>query len=210
VLENEEIKRKASVYIDGFNLYFALKERNWQRFMWLDLVKLSETLIRPDQDLVLVKYFTSRIKNNPGKQKRQNAYLDALETLKKLEIYYGNYQDFPIGCNGCGRRWPDRQEKQTDVNIATHMLMDSFRDGYIDDIILITADSDQCPAMTAVRSLGKEVLAVLPPGRADYLEVPFAANRSLELTAKKFQTSLLPERVTSKSGFVIVRPDDYK
>lgn len=110
----------------------------------------------------------------------------------------------------CGREWPDSKEKQTDVSIATHMLTDSYTRDLIDDIILVTADSDQCPAMKAVRKAGKHVLIVLPPGRIDYLEVQRAADSRLELTKKMFRESLLPEEVQTKTGISIKRPEKYK
>jgi uncharacterized LabA/DUF88 family protein len=211
VTENkQENKRKTIVYIDGFNLYFALKEKNWQSLMWLDLVKLGKGLLRPDQELVRVKYFTARITNDVQKQRRQTAFLDALATLDGLEIYEGAYQHNRVMCYDCGREWPDSKEKQTDVSIATQMLVDSHVPNRMDDIILVTADSDQVPAMKAVRGLGKHVLIVLPPGRISYLEVQKAADSRLELTKRMFRESLLPEEVQTKSGFVIKRPEKYK
>lgn len=208
--ENKAEKRKAIVYIDGFNLYFALKEKNWISFMWLDLVKLSHRLLRSDQELVRVKYFTARITNDAQKQQRQNAFLDALATLDGIEIHEGAYQHNRVTCHGCGREWPDSKEKQTDVNIATHMLVDSHAPNRVDDIILVTADSDQVPAIRAVRALGKHVLVVLPPGRISYLEIQRGADSRLELTKRMFRESLLPENVPTKSGFVIKRPEKYK
>jgi uncharacterized LabA/DUF88 family protein len=210
VTETKATKRKAIVYIDGFNLYFALKEKNWRSLMWLDLLKLGKCLLRPDQDLVCVKYFTARIKNDPAKQQRQNAFLDALATLNGLEIYEGTYQNHEVMCFDCGRKWHDDKEKQTDVSIATHMLTDSHTPGLVDDLILITADSDQCPAMRAVHALGKNVLIVLPPGRENHLEVQGAADSKFVLTKRKLRESLLPEEVKTKSGFVIKKPDKYK
>lgn len=208
--ESKAAKRKAIVYIDGFNLYFSLKEKNWQSLMWLDLVKLSRTLLRPDQELVCVKYFTARIKNDLQKQQRQNAFLDALATLDCLEIHEGTYQNHEVLCYDCGRKWHDDKEKQTDVGIATEMLIDSYKKDFVDDLILITADSDQCPAIRAVRSLGKFVLIVLPPGREHYLEVQSVANAKVVLTKRKFRESLLPAEVTARNGFVIKRPEKYK
>jgi uncharacterized LabA/DUF88 family protein len=209
VTENEGVrKRRSIVYIDGFNLYFALKAKNWKSFMWLDLVKFSRGLVRSDQELVAVKYFTSRIKNNQDKQKRQNAYLDALGTLEGLEIFYGDYQDNSLFCR-CGRNVKDSQEKQTDVNIATQMVVDAITNK-VDDIILITADSDQCPAIRITREAGKNVLIVLPPGRGHYVEVKLAATNHIELTAKKFKNCLLPETLALKSGFTVTKPEKYR
>src|SRR5258708_22830548 len=81
--ENTEVKRKAIVYIDGFNLYFAISERGWRDLLWLDLVELARRLINPvKQELVAVKYFTSPIKGPADKRLRQTTYLNSLETTK--------------------------------------------------------------------------------------------------------------------------------
>lgn len=189
-----ENKRKTIVYIDGFNLYFAMRDMGWTSFLWLDLVKFAHNLLRDNQELVHVKYFTSRIKNDPEKQKRQNLYLDALNTLDKtlLKIFEGQYQSNSFPCPHCETDLWDDQEKQTDVNIAVHMLLDSFSKGKVDDLILITADSDQSASVKAVRVLGKHILVALPPGRGDYVELKKHGSSHIELTAKKFRGCRLP------------------
>jgi len=55
------------VYIDGFNLYFGLKSKSWQRYYWLNLKKLAQALLTENQHLVLTKYFTSRVSKPPEK-----------------------------------------------------------------------------------------------------------------------------------------------
>jgi uncharacterized LabA/DUF88 family protein len=177
--------------------------------MWLDVVALAKKLTGPDRDLVRTNYFTARIQQPADKKARQTAYLDALATLADLDIHEGDYKDHMVVCNSCGRSWRDDKEKQTDVNIAVRMLLDAHAPDRVDDLILITADSDQVPAIKAVRALGKRVVVMLPPGRDGYLEVKLAADSSLELTAKKFKNSLLTDQVTRKDGFVIDRPVEY-
>src|SRR6266446_3719004 len=83
---------KVIVYVDGFNLYFGLKSAGWARFLWLDLNKMCQSLLKPNQTLVRVKYFTSRIRLPHDKAARQNTFLEALETLPSLDIFYGNFQ----------------------------------------------------------------------------------------------------------------------
>jgi hypothetical protein len=38
-------------YIDGFNLYFGLREKGWKKYYWLDLKRLTEKLLKPRQSL---------------------------------------------------------------------------------------------------------------------------------------------------------------
>jgi hypothetical protein len=114
--ETKKIEKKVRVivYIDGFNLYFGIKEAGFEQCKWLDLHLLASNLLQPNQELVEVKYFTSRVSNNPDKQKRQATYIDALET-KNVQIFYGHYQSSSIECKRCGANWPTYNEKMTDV-----------------------------------------------------------------------------------------------
>jgi hypothetical protein len=83
---------KLVFYIDGFNLYFGLKEKGWRRYYWLDLQKMCSRLVRANQNLALIRYFTSRInRSNPEKRLRQKTYLEAIETLPLVKIHYGTY-----------------------------------------------------------------------------------------------------------------------
>ena len=79
-------------YIDGFNLYYGLKSKRWQRYYWLNVQRLVRRLLKPNQDLVFVKYFTARIScspSDPRKHLRQSAYLEALQTLSDFRVLYG-------------------------------------------------------------------------------------------------------------------------
>jgi DNA polymerase II large subunit len=90
-------------YIDGFNLYFGLREKGWKKYYWLNLKRLTEKLLKPHQSLEMVKYFTSNIsagnessppwlqKKMKEKRKRQLTYLEAINTLDGTKIFFGHY-----------------------------------------------------------------------------------------------------------------------
>jgi len=60
IFENKNIMQKVIVYVDGFNFYYGLKKNHkWRRFYWLDVVKFFELFMKPDQELVRVKYFSA-------------------------------------------------------------------------------------------------------------------------------------------------------
>lgn len=86
------------IYIDGFNLYFGLKSKGWQRYYWLNLQKLAQNLLTKNQQLITTKYFTSRISKPPEKSRRQATYIEALETLDNFRIFYGHYLINTIEC----------------------------------------------------------------------------------------------------------------
>jgi len=197
------------VYIDGFNLYFGLKEKAWTKYYWLNLSKLATQLLSPGQRLVRTKYFTSKISNPAAKRKRQQTYLSALETLPDFEIHYGRYQTFVQTCNRCGHRRLDSNEKRTDVNIATHMLVDAFQ-GAFDTAILISADSDLTAPVAEIGRLfpSRLVKVAFPPGRFS-LELKSIARVSFQIYEGKLRKSLLPDSVPLPSGYVLQRPAEW-
>ena len=139
----EQNKNRVVVYIDGFNLYFGMMDAGFNHCKWLNVEKLVRSYLTANQELIEIKYFTSRITNNPQKQKRQTTYLEAIETTE-VKIIYGLYKAKQIECENCGHNWNISNEKMTDVNIATHMIIDAFQDKY-DTAILISGDSDLVP-----------------------------------------------------------------
>ena len=74
---------KTIFYIDGFNLYFGIRASGWSHLKWLDINLLANNLIKSNQKIVEINYFTSRVRNSPDKERRQITYLEALEYYSK-------------------------------------------------------------------------------------------------------------------------------
>lgn len=203
-------KIRVIAYIDGFNLYHGLKERGWRWAYWLNLQSLTLKYIEAGQDLIRTKYFTSRVSKPPDKQKRQATFLEALQTLKSFNIFYGHFLDDPITCFGCGRVIPDHHEKMTDVNIATEMLTDFFQDR-LDLALLITADSDLVPPIRAIHRLfpGKRIICIFPPKRTSKSLIKVVDGYEY-IDVKKLSRSLFPDEVIKKDGFVLRRPSSWR
>ncbi len=209
-------------YIDGFNLYFGLRESGYRRYYWLNLRRLVQNLLRPNQKLVMTKYFTARISaaacpENPAlgeklraKRQRQSDFLEALETLTDFRIFYGHYLHKPTTCRKCGHCWADHEEKMTDVNIATELLRDAFENKF-DTAILLSADSDLVPPIRVIRELFalKRVVAVFPPARFSH-HLKTVAHAHLLLGRPMLAKSQFPDQVQKPDGHVLQRPDRWK
>lgn len=74
-------------YVDGYNLYYGLRAKGWRRFYWLNIQSMVEQLLKPDQKLFGVEYFTTIVKHPSDRNKRQMVFLEALQTLREFEIY---------------------------------------------------------------------------------------------------------------------------
>jgi uncharacterized LabA/DUF88 family protein len=198
-------KERVVVYIDGFNLYFGMLDAGFDYCKWLNLKLLIKNLLQTNQELIEIKYFTSRVSNNPEKQKRQNTYIEALESVG-VKIYYGNYQSDTIECKRCNNIWPKFNEKMTDVNIATQILIDAYQDKY-DMAMLISGDSDLVPPMKAVHEIfkNKRVFVAFPPKRHNQ-SVALVARGSLTIGRKKLVESQFEKKVTKKDGYVLSKP----
>lgn len=194
------------IYIDGFNLYYGLRDRGWKKYYWLNLFELGNSLCSSNQTLQRVKYFTSKISKPRDKRRRQEKYLSALGTLSGLSIHYGRYQSFKQHCSNCGRAYYDTNEKRTDVNIATHMLVDAFQDRF-DTTILISADSDlTLPLKEIVRLFPNKLVKVaFPPSRSSF-DLQNVVAISFHIYETKFRRSLFPNRVKLRSGYIINKP----
>ena len=73
-------------YIDGFSLYYSLKGRAWEKYLWLNVDALARQIARPEGGIVLVKYFTAMVHPTPGdpdKANRQARYIAALRAFPK-------------------------------------------------------------------------------------------------------------------------------
>lgn len=196
-------------YIDGFNLYFGLKESGWKRYYWLNLQEMCTKLIRPNQKVVKVRYFTARInQTNEDKRLRQLTYLEALESLPLVEIHYGIYLATPQKCFRCGHTFLKHNEKKSDVNIAVKMLVDAMDDLY-DSAVLISADSDLTPPIEAIKKYfpEKRVLLFFPPNRHSASLKDICHSYCGVLRKTTFLRSQLPDTVLSKTGFQLERPD---
>lgn len=81
---------EVALYIDGFNLYNGLKDKHGRKYLWLDLESVARRLLRPDQQLALVRYFTAPVRNDPPAQRRQATYLGALRAATAVDVVLGD------------------------------------------------------------------------------------------------------------------------
>ena len=205
------VVQNVAAYIDGFNLFYGLRSRGWRRYYWLDLDSLVKKLLRPWQQLVVVRYFTTRVMPEPGdldKPRRQNAYLEALATLSDLTTHFGYFLPKERTCRQCGSIVRTYEEKMTDVNIAVSLLTDA-QDGKFDTAMVVSGDSDLSGPIDEVRRRypNKRVVVAFPPDRAS--KKLSAGGPSFTIGRDAFRASQFPHQVTNTSGHVLTRPSSW-
>ena len=200
-----------NIYIDGFNLYYrALKDTP---FRWLDLRKLAEELF-PDDVIRSVNYFTALLNerpDNPDQPARQLTYLRALQTVPGLSIYYGTFRPRiktrrlaePVPGLPEYVRILDSEEKGTDVNLATRLLVDGF-DGAYQQAVVVSNDSDLASPMRYVRDvLGRKVSVVNPDNRNyTHRGLVDAATYVKRLRPSQLRRSQFPATINDEQGAI--------
>jgi uncharacterized LabA/DUF88 family protein len=186
--------KRLIVYVDGFNLYNGLKDGFGKRYLWLDLVKLVSEL-RPDSDLVHVKYFTSPVEGRSETKQRQLHYQYAMKSLNRnrVRITQGRHESREVECLSCRKTWQHYEEKETDVNIAVNIVQDAYSDA-ADDFIIISGDTDLIPAIKMAQSVKKDlfVAAAFPPERFSKMLKRLMPS-SFIISENKFRAAQLPD-----------------
>ena len=196
-------------YIDGYNLYHGLLDAGLRSSRWLDLPKLGQSLLKPCQHLVLTRYFTTRVKGDSAKTRRQARYIDALTTRGGIEIDFGHFLSKQVTCHSCRRSWTKSEEKKTDVNISVRMLEDAY-DDHFDTAIIISGDSDLASPVETIRRRypQKRVLVAFPPKRRSH-ELRRVADATFEIFNRNIRTSHLPATVITNGGIIFTAPQGW-
>ena len=205
--------------VDGFNLYHSmeslLKEHPGKKVKWLDLNALAKNilhLVDPAAVVTKVIYFTALAHHlqaaNPKKLGRHKAYIRAL-TASKVEVIEGRFQQKDVFATDLQKYVKAYEEKETDVAIASRLLLAGCRDE-ADIIIILTADTDLKPAVETFNLLNprKRVLFAFPWNRKNNI-LAHLAPRSFSLGPEHYESSQFPPAVHLPSGKHVHKPEEW-
>jgi uncharacterized LabA/DUF88 family protein len=170
---------RTNIYVDGFNLYYGALRNS--RYKWLNLRRLCELLLRPDNEIIQIKCFTARVKarpSDPDQPTRQQMYLRALRTLPGVTIYFGHFLSHPARMPlvmepGQPQRYAwviKTEEKGSDVNLATHLLHDAHRERF-EVAVVVSNDSDLVGPIKIVREELRKKVGILNPHQKQSVEL---------------------------------------
>lgn len=179
---------RTACFIDGYNVFYGLVAGTG--YKWLDLPALLDHILKieqPASELKAISFFTAGVKpslasrGNLSKE-AQDTYLRAL-IAQGVVVHYGRHQLEPRNAP----RFVDKatppsrldrvaiwklEEKETDVHIAISMYRLASQqsalpaDERIQQMVLVSADTDMTPALKAIREDFPELrLGVILPHR---------------------------------------------
>jgi len=204
---------------------------------WLDLWALGERIV-PKDTINRVRYFTARVTapaGDPDSPQRQATYLRALHTLPDCKTHFGLFKSGRVRMplfrsTGPVRRavlsalgfqpkaYPDgnvsvpilkTEEKGSDVNLATYLLVDAFK-GRFEKAVVLSNDTDLCePIRIVAQDFGLPVVVVSPRGHQKVANaLRRVASEARGLRIAPVGDSQFPETLTDAQG-TFTRPASW-
>jgi uncharacterized LabA/DUF88 family protein len=200
------------VYIDGFNLYHALRKFKDGKVKWLNLNSLVRRLLMPkSEQLNTIYYFSAYARWLPAQCIRHEEYVKALQTTG-IQTIMGHFKEKDRYCNHCHQTTKGHEEKETDVSIGITLLNDAYKNRY-DRALLISRDSDLVPAVKMVKAEfpNKEIVAVAPPMMGHSNDLIRVCDLKRKIRPDHVRACLFPREVLGPDGKTIAatRPKEY-
>jgi len=195
---------KTNIYIDGFNFYYGSIKGT--PYHWLNVAKMCEILL-PKDSVHRIKYFTALVtarRNDPDKPVRQQTFLRALRTIPNLEIVLGTFLShevtMPLAPPKKGyAKVIKTEEKGSDVNIATHLLVDGFRNDY-ELAVIVSNDSDLLEPIKFITAELRKPVGILNPHKHPSVELSRNAMFVKQIRKGVLANSLFPNTLTDAQG----------
>ena len=200
------------VYVDGFNLYYRALRKT--RYKWLNLEALAKGLLSAEHEVICLRYFTAPVsgKRDPGQPIRQQRYLQALQTLSCVSIHQGNFLVSekwrplvaPDPCGPTHALIENSEEKGSDVNLATYLIHDAWRDLF-DEALVFSQDTDLVEPVRIVRDeIRKPIGVVVLDGRSPGKLAGFGSFVR-QITPSRLAAAQFPNVITFGNKARIVR-----
>ncbi len=221
------------VYIDGYNFYYGCCRKT--RHKWINLRRLADKLLPAPHVIEHIYYFTAAIKapaHNPGTRQRQFLFWRALRMLPDLTIVEGKFLESPKYLPWAEPkplrtlkrwlcRWPwlrpyltpllvrvwKTEEKRSDVNLATQLLLDAFDDKF-ECAVIVSNDSDLIAPIRQVRHRFGKRIGILTGHAYPSKELQKEADFLKRVREGVLNESLFPDSLTDTEG-TFHKPKDW-
>lgn len=215
---------RLAVLVDGFNIYHSLKDAQLadkgRQTRWLNLRALSEFYLPkfdPKATLGPIHYFSAyafhRQYKDPTVVARHKSYISCLEATSVVVEMGGFKQRDPIQCKNpkCGRVIPGGwEEKETDVGLGVRLL-DLLFQSACEGAMVISGDTDQCPAIrTARRLFPKCAVFVCFPYARETDDLKAVASAWKVIPKAAYRQLQFPNPFPGPDGKPVAMPDEWK
>lgn len=194
-------------HIDGFNLYKGSLQGT--PYKWLDFLTLFNLLL-PGCQVNRIRYFTALVKSTSSdtqKRQRQQTYLRAIGTILNLSVHLGYFQTNPRKMPlshppASGSRMVEvlrTEEKGTDVNLASYLLLDAFRNDY-EQAVVVSNDADLLTPIKIVQDEFGLSVGVLNPQKKPSRALKDTADFCRQIRQGPLSASQFPDTLADATG----------
>lgn len=209
---------RTAFLIDGFNLYHSVKTASQDLGLsgsgtrWLDIRSLCDSflhIIGNNAQISEIYYFSALAKHlemrKPDVTVRHRTYIRCLEDSGVIVELHRFKKSLTV-CKKCNQTFNRREEKETDVAMATRLLELLFLDK-CDTIVLITGDTDIVPAVKTAKNIfpKKEIIFMMPYKRHNK-EIANLASRHFDISSNNYAKHQFNDPFTTKKGKLINKP----
>ncbi len=209
--------KRTYVYVDGFNLYYRALRKT--KFKWLNIESLAQSLLDFDNQIQRIRYFTAPVsgKFDSGVPVRQQKYLQALSSIPSMTVHHGNFLTRPKmrplvnpapGGPTHVEIW-NTEEKGSDVNLATYLVHDAWRDLF-DVALVLSQDTDLNEPVRIVRDeIGESIGVAVLDGKAPGKLCSFGSF-TRQVTPNRLAAAQFPDKVPfGTKGKLVERPAEW-
>lgn len=218
---------RASFVVDGLNVYSSLCKASDQLGLggpgtkWLDLRKLLTAQLNVIKRHVHassrievggIHYFTSIpghfAASDPDKLERHQRYVECLQA-DGISVEFGRFHLKNNQCQTCNAAWTFPVEKETDVNLAVKMI-DLVVHQNCDILVLVSGDSDICPAVRWIKAFNPELklVTVFPYARSCH-ELEQLTHATIRLKPASYTNNQFPDPYIPYPGRRIEKPINW-
>ena len=194
---------RTNVYVDAFNLYYGCLRKTPHR--WLNLAELCAKIL-PKNEIHRIRYFTALVTprpTDPQQRNRQEIYIRALRTLPNLSVHTGRYLASKVRmkrADGGGTvEVLKSEEKGSDVNLASYLLIDAYRSD-CDIAVIVSNDSDLVFPIEHIKHQVGKIIGVLNPRPRPSRELLPLANFYRQIRPSVLAACQFPESLTDAQG----------
>lgn len=192
---------------------------------------LCQNILSDKNQITEIKFFTAKIsatKDDPQKSTRQQFYMRALNTIDKLKIILGHFNTHHVKMrlvtpieiestipfiNRVEKKTIEMvevikyEEKGSDVNIASEILIDGFNDKY-EALVLISNDSDLEAPIKYVKQVLKKKIIILNPHKNHTIQLKRYSSYITHIQPAHLQQSLFPDQLQDSKG-IFRKPSEW-
>jgi hypothetical protein len=169
-------------------------------------------LLLPKNDIACIRYFTAVVTprpTDPQQGQRQQIFLRALRTLPNLSIHLGTFLSHEVPMQRA-RRYRGQsaqvlviktEEKGSDVNLASYLLVDGFRGRY-EQAVVISNDSDLVTPIKLVREELKLPVGIVNPRGRPSWELRQVSTFHRKIRQGHLEASQFPDTLGDANGTI--------